>query len=354
MPEPPIKAIPGARPIRPGDLDGLWAQERRHEIVERVKYLVNDDLEEPPHILAARRALYARGKTWRDASDDEILHILDTLPRTLFESKVWKRHPPPPASSEYYDLVTRIHRSELHFYGYDSRSPGGRLLYMLRDARLDPCPASFYQRLKQAGISIDRVAHFTRRTVTRADTPLMSLPYKLEDKRRLFVGDMARFLARMQGKSGGEIPHATFVVPPGIGRAGQEGKAGDDDDAWIEEGILKMDSRTLLLDTTMNSSLLQAVREAGLRPAVIIKQFTFWPDRTDEDTTALEKMAVAEYNTTHWLTQYYGVYERHPGSGFVSCNPTIYIRKGRSLVHALKKSASNLSNLMRRASPGPS
>ncbi|KAL1842946.1 hypothetical protein VTJ49DRAFT_3587 [Mycothermus thermophilus] len=329
MPEGPIKAIPGARPIRPGDLDGLWAQEKRNEIVKRVKYLVNDDLEEPPHILAARRALYARGKNWRDASDDEILRMLDSLPRALFESKIWKRHPPPPANSDYYDLVTRIHSSELDFYGYDSNSPGGRLLYMLRDARLDPCPSSFYQHLKRAGISVDRAVHFTRRTVTRADTPLLSLPYKLEDKRRLFVGDMARFLAQMQGRGGGEIPNATFVVPPGKGRENRNGNGSDD--AWIEEGFLKIDSRTLLFDTTMNSSLLQAVREAGLRPAVIIKQFTFWPDGADEDTAALEKAAVAEYNTTHWLTQNYDVYERHPGSGFVSCNPTIYIRKGRSL-----------------------
>jgi hypothetical protein len=71
MPEAPVKAIPGARPIRPGDLDGLWLQERRDEIIKRVKYLVHDDLEEPPHILAARRELYARGGNWRDASDKE-------------------------------------------------------------------------------------------------------------------------------------------------------------------------------------------------------------------------------------------------------------------------------------------
>ena len=49
-----------------------------------------------------------------------------------------------------------------------------------------------------------------------------------------------------------------------------------------------------------------------------------------------------DYNTTHWLTQHYDVFSRHPGSGFVTCNPTIYIRKGESLMHALKRSASNL------------
>ena len=49
-----------------------------------------------------------------------------------------------------------------------------------------------------------------------------------------------------------------------------------------------------------------------------------------------------DYNTTHWLTQHYDVFSRHPGSGFVTCNPTIYIRKGRSLRHVVKKSVSNL------------
>ncbi|KAL2118806.1 hypothetical protein VTJ04DRAFT_5765 [Mycothermus thermophilus] len=362
MPEAPVKAIPGARPIRPGDLDGLWLQERRDEIIKRVKYLVHDDLEEPPHILAARRELYARGGNWRDASDKEILSILSTLPSPLFETKLWKRHPtPPPTGSEYWDLMARIQHAELAFYGYDSRSPGGAFLHMLRDARRDARPDSFYQRLRRAGISIDRIVHFTRRTVAHPDAPLTAaLGYKLEEKRRLFVGDMARFLAQMQGgggagQSGGEIPHATFVVPPGRGRrvaAGSETTTGNaDPDAFIDEGILKIDSHTLVFDTTLNGSVLQAVKEGGFKPAVIIKQLTFWSDEADQDTEALENATTAEYNVSHWLTQYYDVYDRYPGSGsgFVSCYPTIYIRKGTSLRHRLKRSA---SNLMRRASPG--
>ena len=65
------KAIPGARRLGPGDLKGLWPKEKHDEIVNRVKYLVHDQLEEPPHIQRARQILTQSGKNWRDASDTE-------------------------------------------------------------------------------------------------------------------------------------------------------------------------------------------------------------------------------------------------------------------------------------------
>jgi hypothetical protein len=74
MPE-DIRPIPGARPIRPGDLENLWAQEKHHEIVKRARYLVHDDLEEPPHILKARQILKDRGVDWCEAKDKEYVFI---------------------------------------------------------------------------------------------------------------------------------------------------------------------------------------------------------------------------------------------------------------------------------------
>ncbi len=52
--------------------------------------------------------------------------------------------------------------------------------------------------------------------------------------------------------------------------------------------------------------------------------------------------AFSEYGPTHWLSQYYDVFSRPRGSGFVTGEPTIYIRKDLTLMSALKKSASSL------------
>jgi hypothetical protein len=71
MPGETPKHIPGARRLGPGDLEGLWPQQKHDEIVDRVKYLVHDQLEEPPHIQRARQILKQDGKNWRDASDEE-------------------------------------------------------------------------------------------------------------------------------------------------------------------------------------------------------------------------------------------------------------------------------------------
>lgn len=152
---------------------------------------------------------------------------------------------------------------------------------MLRDAKFDLSPSSFYQRLKQAGLAIDKLAHFTRRTpqVGKLNVQLISLPLKIEKRRELFVDDMARFLGQMQGIRG-EIPHTTYTIPAA-------------DDAYIEKGIMRIDGRTLVFDTTFNGSILQAIQEANLKPAVIVREFTFWRDGADEDAAALAKAAWA-------------------------------------------------------------
>ncbi|KAK4120612.1 hypothetical protein N657DRAFT_579424 [Parathielavia appendiculata] len=275
-----ITPIPGARPLRPGDLDGFWPQQKHDEIVKRVRYLVHDDLEEPPHIHKARQILKQRGVDWREANDKEIFNILEQLPRPPFHSKFWKREPPPAKTSEYHDILQRVHLAELQYYGFDSTSPSGKFLYNIRDAKQDPDPSSFYQQLKQAGVSIDKIVHFTRKTARSSDVQLLSLPYRIEERREHFLGDLG--------------------------------------------------------------SVLQAIQEADFRPGVIIKEFTFWRDGVDQDAEALVRVSWIDYTTTHWLTQYYNVFQRHPGSGFVTCSPTIYIKKRRTLMQALKRSASTL------------
>ncbi|KAK4155990.1 hypothetical protein C8A00DRAFT_31152 [Chaetomidium leptoderma] len=324
-----ITPIPGARPLTPGDLDGLTATEKHDEVVARIKYLVNDRLEEPPHIRRVREIINGMGLDWSTASDEKILSVLEQrVPKPLFHSTFWKRWPQPTPDSGYHELMTRIHRAELDYYGVDSTSLGGTFLHMLRDARSNPDPASFYQRLRKAELSIGKIMHFTRKTVPGGDVQRLSLPYKLEAKRTYFVGDMAAFLGKMRG-SRRAIPHATFEIPP-------------DNDTHIKDGIMEIDSNTFLFDTTLNNSVLQAIQEANFLPAVIMKQLTFWHDGADEDAEALKDLYSMDYKTTHWLTEYYDVYSRHPGSGFVTCSPTIYIRKGHSLLHTLKKSASSL------------
>jgi hypothetical protein len=163
----------------------------------------------------------------------------------------------------------RIMQTETDFYGYDSESLGSRLLYMIRDARQNPDPRSFYPQLKRAGVSIDKVVNFTRKTILGDHPQNLSLPLKLDDRRRLFVSDMAKFLSEMQGGRR-KLPHATYEIPA-------------TDNRYIEDGIMKIDSHTLVFDTTLNSSILQIIKEADLKPGVIIMQLTFWPDGVDED-----------------------------------------------------------------------
>ena len=300
--------IPGARPIRPGDLEGLWRGQKQQEIAQRARYLVNDDLEEPPHIRQARIILQQKGGDWRTASEDEyvpfplttiphgdnatnpltqvsIIKILDQLPRALFESNSWPRRPHPPPTSPYHDLMTRIHQSELQFYGFDSTSPGGTFLHMLRDARTDPSPASFYRRLRRANLTITKVVHFTRDTVLSGPVQRLSLPLRLEVRRNLFVADLARFLALMQKRSiiPGDgapepLPLVTYAVP-------------DARERYLEEGILKLEGGSFVYDTTLNGSVLRVIREADVRPAVIMKELVFWRDGADQDAEAAARAA---------------------------------------------------------------
>lgn len=175
----------------------------------------------------------------------------------------------PPPDSDFHQLMSRISVNELAFYGFDSQSAAGRFLYMVRDAKDNVEPESFGGRLKMAGITIDRLVHFTREVVLEGDPQNLSLPLRVENRRQLFVEDLARFLREMQGQRG-EVPHATFVLP----------QRGDD---YIDKGILKIDTHTFVLDTTLNSTILQLIMEAELKPAVIMKQLTFWRDGADAD-----------------------------------------------------------------------
>jgi len=63
--------IPGARPIRPGGLEGLPLREKHQDILDRTKYLVSNTLEEPPHIQVARKKLQEQGGDWLTATDTE-------------------------------------------------------------------------------------------------------------------------------------------------------------------------------------------------------------------------------------------------------------------------------------------
>lgn len=65
-------AEPGARRLGPGHFDTAWRDERRKDIVDRVRYLVRGEkLEEPPHILQARLTLEEAGQDWENASNEE-------------------------------------------------------------------------------------------------------------------------------------------------------------------------------------------------------------------------------------------------------------------------------------------
>lgn len=182
---------------------------------------------------------------------------------------MWKRSPKAPPDSDVYELIKRILISESVFYGNDSASPGGRLLYMIRDARKDPNHKSLWHQLNQAGVTIDKVINFTRKTLLGGDPQNLSLPLRLDERRELFVADLARFMGEMRGRRR-ELPHTTYEIPA-------------KDNRYIEEGIMKIDSHTLVFDTTFNSTVLQAIQEAGLKPGIIIMQLTFWPDGADAD-----------------------------------------------------------------------
>ncbi|KAL2260014.1 hypothetical protein VTK26DRAFT_6123 [Humicola hyalothermophila] len=322
--------ILGARPIGPGDLDDLWGGQKQKEIINRAKYIIHGNLEEPPHIREAWKILRARGRDWVTASEDEICEIIDNLPSRLFGAKIWTTSPWPKAQEhEFADITKRIFAAEWSFY-LAGDSPAGHLFYMIHQANNNNDPQSFGQRVNRAGISINKVMHFTRNVVYRSnDITALSKPFKIDEKAEVLAGDFPRALKSMQDGFR-DIPLQTYKIPT------------RNDDRYITEGILNIDSQTLVFDTTLNNSVLQVIKEADLRPGIIIKELTFWRDGDDQDTERLANVSYLDYGVTHWLTEHYDVFSRPRGGGFVTCSPTIYIRKSTSLPRRIKKSIEDL------------
>lgn len=321
----------GARPLRPAELDGFWKEDRNKEIVNRGDYLVQNRLEVPPHIKIAYEMIKREGLGWGNVDEKRILGIIDSLPQRLFEAKAWRRdnlvEPCPATNPDYYEIMKRVFLSEQEFYGIDKGSPGGKLLEQIREP--STTPHSFKWHLKQAGVSVDRIFNFTNTvckvTVTpggRLDGPEATWPvlqFQNQHRRMYFIRDMARYL-RSKPNGHSELPHEVFFIRDAENRH-----------RFLEEGILKINARTLVYDSTHDSSLLKLMQEVDIKPGVIIKQLTFWRNGDDDARTAGGKQApwCDFYDVPHWLSDNYDVYYRSPGSGFVSCHPTIYIRKGK-------------------------
>jgi hypothetical protein len=186
--------------------------------------------------------------------------------RPLFQGRSWEMGTP-----EYNTLTGRIYRTQIDYYGPHEGSGSGKFLDMLRD---DPGSAFFFQRLTKTGITINKVLHFTREPVNDKHCRLAS---KVKEKRGYFLGDVAWFLGKAQRK--GKIEHTTYELPQKI----------PVNDQYVS-AILGIDEHTFLVDTTLNSSFLQAIQEADLKPAVIMKEFTFWKEGADQDVEALKKV----------------------------------------------------------------
>lgn len=71
-----IQAIPGAMPLGATNFNNLSNSKKGIEVNERARFLVNDDLVEPPHIKAAREILKKNGGDWREASENEYVIFL--------------------------------------------------------------------------------------------------------------------------------------------------------------------------------------------------------------------------------------------------------------------------------------
>ncbi|KAK3293146.1 uncharacterized protein B0H64DRAFT_476725 [Chaetomium fimeti] len=325
MDEDTIRAQPGARRLGPGHFEGAWPKEKRQDIVDRVKYLVRGDkLEEPPHILEARLALKDAGRVWQDVDKETICNAITNQPGRFFQVGSWEM-----GSPEYKELVARIYKTQVDYYTSHEESGSGKFLDMLRD----PATSSLCQQLSKAGIRIDKILHFTRGSVKDGHRELTN---KIRPKRAYFFGDVAAYLEKAQRK--GKIEHTTYELPLEI--------TGNHE---CIEAILGINEHTFLVDTTLNRSFLQAIQEADLRPAVIMKEFKFWKDGADQDAKALQNADWLRYSTTHWLTQHYDVYSTCPGSGFATCDPTIYIRKGTSLAHDIKTVLRRATTLFSRS-----
>ncbi|KAK4183611.1 hypothetical protein QBC35DRAFT_393509 [Podospora australis] len=275
---------PGARPLHSEELDGFWQGDRDKEIINRGDYLVRNHLEVPPHIIKAYYKIKEEGLDWCRASETTICRVIDSLPPRLFESQVWRREdltePCRVTDPAYYDIMQRISRSEQEFLSVDRDSASTRLLENIREPA--STPHSFKWHLKQAGVSIDRIFNFTNsvckfmakadggREPAEATWPI--LQFQNQHRRKYLMKDMARYL-RSKPNGHSELPHTTFFIPDT-----------EDPHLFLEEGILKINARTLVYDTTHNNNLLKLLQEVDIRPGVIIKQFTFWRDGDDAKT----------------------------------------------------------------------
>lgn len=176
-------------------------------------------------------------------------------------------------SPEYNTLTSRIYKAQLDYYSPHDGSGSDIFLELLRG----PGSPVLCQQLNKAGITINKVLHFTREFV---EDEHRRLAYKTRDKKRYFFDDVAWFLGKAQRK--GKIEHTTYELPLKI--------TGNHE---CISAILDIDEHTFLVDTTLNSSFLQAIQEADLKPAVIMKEFMFWEDGDDQDDEAL--------NNSDWL-----------------------------------------------------
>ncbi|KAK4204633.1 hypothetical protein QBC40DRAFT_164538 [Triangularia verruculosa] len=298
---------PGARPIRPGELDAYPGYARREEIINRADYLLENYLEVPPHIQAAFDILSRKGEDWATAHPGIICNIISSLPPDLPERKIYRRdnltEPDPENEPGYYKIMRRILLSESLFYGIDAQAPAGHLLEQFRLS--SATPGSFKNQLQQAGISITTLFTFTR-TISRyaKDNKMLasgepsarsassskppSAPYSKgpptelrsgmhwkglqqqnHDRQAYFISDMARFL-RGKPDNHTTLKHLTFALPDSASPH-----------EYLDKGILKINSRTLVFDTTLNDTLLKLIQELDVKPGVIIKEFCFWRDGED-------------------------------------------------------------------------
>ncbi|KAK4466134.1 hypothetical protein QBC42DRAFT_167477 [Cladorrhinum samala] len=279
----------GARPLRAGELEEYWPEGRRKEILARGKYLIRNHLEVPPHIKAAYERIQAEdGYGWNRSSADHVNKIIDGVPKRLFDYQIWKRdnftEPPPETAPAYYDIMRRAMLAEQEFYGFDRDSVGGRLLEQLQLPA--SAPGSFKHHLKASGISIDKIIHFSRSLCfegLKFGSTWPTLQLQLQHRRRYFVHDLARYLLPKQSNTK-EIKNVEYLIPAPLPKNAQE-RARYNPDAFLEEGFLNINSRTLVFDTTLNSTLLKLMQEVDLKPGVIIKQFTFWRDGDDDSSS---------------------------------------------------------------------
>ncbi|KAK4166899.1 hypothetical protein QBC43DRAFT_204815 [Cladorrhinum sp. PSN259] len=346
------KTSEGARPLQPGDLDNFHSEGKRREILKRGLFLVRNHLEVPPHIKAAYEQVIKQEdghNEWAKVGAKYINAIIDSLPRRLFDDLIYKREgliePEPATSAPYYHLMRRALLAEREFYDIDPQSVGSQLLHQFQQP--SSVRGSFKHCLKHSGATIDKVIHFTRSVCigagNRYNETWPSLQLELERRRKFFIYDLENCLLpknknkKRASSEDGIIDIEQHFIPayPALKIPGKPDVPAVDSVAFLEEGFMSINSRSLVYDTTLNSTLLKLMQEVDLRPAVIIKQFTFWRDGDDDESYGERPAKCAFYDVPHWLRDNYRVYHRQPGSGFVEPNATVYIRKGKSFTASL-------------------